>query len=45
MKITKVEKAGLLKMVAKGVPFAVPNGAASIDVVVSLDGGGQIPTA
>lgn len=38
VKITKV-KAGLLKMVAKGVPFAVPNGAASIDVVVSLDGG------
>ena len=38
VKIAKV-KAGLLKVVAKGLPFAVPNGAATIDVVLSLDGG------
>jgi hypothetical protein len=38
VKIAKV-KPGLLKVVAKGLPFAVPNGAATIDVVLSLDGG------
>lgn len=38
VKVAKV-KSGLLKMVGKGIPFAVPNGAASVDVVVSLDGG------
>ena len=38
VKITKVAS-GLLKMVAKGVPFAVPNGAATVDIVLSLDGG------
>ena len=38
VKIAKV-KAGLLKVVAKGVPFAVPNGAATINIVLSLDGG------
>ena len=38
VKITRV-KDGLLKIVAKGLPFAVPNGPASIAVVLSLDGG------
>jgi hypothetical protein len=38
VKIVKA-KAGLLKLVAKGLPFAVPTGNASIDVVLSLDGG------
>jgi hypothetical protein len=37
VKVAQV-KPGLLKVVAKGVPFDVPNGAASIDVVLSLDG-------
>jgi cysteine-rich repeat protein len=32
-------KAGLLKVGAEGLPFPVPNGAASIDVVLTLDGG------
>jgi cysteine-rich repeat protein len=31
-------KPGLLKVVAKGLPFAVPNGAATIAVVLSIDG-------
>ena len=38
VKVTRV-KPGLLKIVAKGLPFAVPNGPASIAVVLSLDGG------
>jgi hypothetical protein len=38
VKIAKV-KPGLLKVVAKGLPFGVPAGTASIDVVFSLDGG------
>lgn len=38
VKVAKI-KPGLLKVVAKGLPFAVPNGAQSIDVVLSLDGG------
>ena len=38
VKVAKI-KPGLLKVVAKGVPFAVPNGAATIDVVFSLAGG------
>jgi hypothetical protein len=38
VKVAKV-KPGLLKVVAKGLPFPVPSGAASIDVVLSLDGG------
>jgi len=37
VKIAKV-KAGLLKVVGKGVPFPVPNGAATINVVLGLDG-------
>jgi acetyl esterase/lipase len=32
-------KAGLLKVVAKGLPVPVPNGPGTIDVVLSLDGG------
>ena len=40
VKIAKV-KSGLLKLVAKGLPFAVPNGAATIDVVLNLDGGAK----
>ena len=38
VKIVKV-KAGLLKVVAKGLPIPVPNGPATIDVVLRLDGG------
>lgn len=38
VKIVKL-KSGLLKVIAKGLPFAVPNGAATITVVLSLDGG------
>jgi hypothetical protein len=38
VKIAKV-KAGLLKVVGKGLPFAVPAGTASISVVLTLDGG------
>lgn len=38
VKIAKL-KPGLLKVIAKGLPFPVPNGAASIDVRFSLDGG------
>lgn len=38
VKIAKV-KSGLLKVVAKGLPFAVPNGPATIDIVLRLDGG------
>lgn len=38
VKIAKV-KGGLLKVVAKGVPVPIPNGSASIDVILSLDGG------
>jgi hypothetical protein len=38
VKVAKL-KAGLLKVVAKGSPFAVPAGAATIAVVFSLDGG------
>ena len=38
VKVAKVA-GGLLKAVGKGAPVAVPNGAASIDVVLSLDGG------
>ena len=30
--------AGLLKVVGKGVPFPVPNGAATVNVVLGLDG-------
>ena len=32
---------GLLKVVGKGAPIAVPNGPASIDVVVSVDSGAR----
>src|SRR5215468_1865962 len=38
VKIAKLSS-GLLKMVAKGVPFSVPNGAATVNIVFSLDGG------
>lgn len=38
VKIAQV-KAGLLAVVAKGLPFPVPNGAATVDVVLRLDGG------
>lgn len=38
VKIAKL-KSGLLRVVGKGLPFAVPNGPASIDLVLSLDGG------
>lgn len=38
VKLAKL-KPGLIKVVANALPFAVPNGAASIDVVLSLDGG------
>jgi hypothetical protein len=38
VKIAKV-KPGLLKVVAKGLPFAVPNGSKTIGVVLSLDEG------
>jgi hypothetical protein len=38
VKIAKV-KSGLLSVVGKGLPFAVPNGPTSIDLVLSLDGG------
>ena len=38
VKIAKV-KAGLLKVVAKGLPVPVPNGPRTINVVLSLDGG------
>ncbi|MGH7785953.1 MAG: DUF1800 domain-containing protein [Candidatus Binatia bacterium] len=38
VKIAKV-RAGQLQIVAKGLPFPVPNGPASIAVVLSLDGG------
>src|SRR4030095_10500112 len=38
VKVAKV-KPGLLKVVAKGLPFAVPSGAATVDVILSLDGG------
>ena len=38
VKVAKV-KSGLLKVVGKGAPVAVPNGPASIDVVFRLDGG------
>src|SRR5262249_33496752 len=38
VKIAKV-KAGLLKVVAKDLPFSVPSGSATITVVLSLDGG------
>ncbi len=38
VKIAKV-KPGLLKVDVRGLPFAVPNGAARIAVVLSLDGG------
>jgi hypothetical protein len=38
VKIVKI-KSGLLKAVSKGLPFPVPNGAATIDVVLSLNGG------
>jgi hypothetical protein len=37
VKIAKV-KSGLLKVVGKGLPFGVPAGTASINVVLSLDG-------
>ena len=39
VKIVKA-KPGLIKVIAKGLPFAVPSGPASINVVLSLDGGG-----
>jgi acetyl esterase/lipase len=38
VKIAKV-KSGQLKVTAKGLPFPVPNGAATISVVLRLDGG------
>ena len=38
VKIAKV-KAGSLKVIAKDLPFTVPTGAATVDVVLSLDGG------
>jgi acetyl esterase/lipase len=38
VKIAKV-KSGLLKVVAKGVPVPVPNGAGTISIVLSLAGG------
>src|SRR4029450_11460567 len=38
VKIAKL-KSGLLKVVAKGLPIPVPNGAATINVVLNLDGG------
>ncbi len=38
VKVAKV-KSGGLKVVAKDLPFAVPNGAATIGVTLSLDGG------
>ena len=38
VKIAKV-KPGLLKVVAKGLPIPVPNGPATINVVLRLDGG------
>ena len=38
VKIAKV-KSGLLKVVAKGLPVPVPDGPATINVVLSLDGG------
>ena len=38
VKVAKVA-GGLLKAVGKGAPFAVPNGAATINVVLSLDAG------
>jgi poly(3-hydroxybutyrate) depolymerase len=41
VKTAKV-KAGLLKVTAKGLPIPVPNGPASIDVIVRLDGASNI---
>lgn len=41
VKAAKV-KAGLLKVTAKGLPIPVPNGPASIDVIVRLDGASNI---
>jgi hypothetical protein len=38
VKIAKL-KSGLLKVVAKGLPFPVPNGPATINVVISIAGG------
>jgi acetyl esterase/lipase len=38
VKIIKL-KSGLLKVLAKGLPIPVPNGAATISVVLDLDGG------
>ena len=38
VKIAKV-KAGLLKVVAKGLPVPIPNGPGTINVILSLDGG------
>src|SRR5215470_9562372 len=38
VKIAKV-KSGLLKVTGKGLPIPVPNGPATINVVLSLDGG------
>jgi acetyl esterase/lipase len=41
VKIAKV-KAGLLKVVAKGLPVPIPNGPGTIHVVLSLDGGTNV---
>lgn len=41
VKIAKM-KAGLLKVVAKGVPVPIPNGPGTINVVLSLDAGSNV---
>lgn len=38
VKVARVKR-GLIRVVAKGVPFAVPSGAATVDAVLSLDSG------
>lgn len=41
VKVAKVQP-GVIKIVAKGVPFAVPKGAATVHAVLSLDGGSNV---